>query len=234
MGMDNKLKLAIGFNVIILLLILIIPNLPERHMFEIQVEPKVVRLGTEFSVKIKFEEIPTSCILKIVDGATNRVIESREFASVSENSLIARFFANEEIYPIGLQIARVEANYGGKKVVREAYFPVSTGVNISAVIDIKPSVLRLRPGENATVDIKIRVCDELNRSVSNAMVWIWTDDVNVSVTPNMSKTDINGETSAVLYLPPGNYTQVIVHVTAAKRGHPVFYTSFEIPILREK
>jgi hypothetical protein len=232
MKMDNKLKLALGFNIVVLLLILIVPNLPERHMFEIKIEPEIVRLGTEFSVEIVFEDIPTSCVLKIVDVATERMIESREFSSVNGKSIVANLFADEEKYPIGLQIARVEAIYGGKKVVREAYFPVSTGYNISAMIRVDPPILRLKPGENATVSVSIEVFDELNRSVSNAMVWVWTDVTNASLTPNLSKTDVNGKTSAILYLPPGNFTQVKLYVTVAKRGHPAFSTSLDIPVMR--
>ncbi len=234
MKVDNRLKLAIGFNIVMLLLILIVPNLPERHMFEIQIEPETVPLGSEFSVEIKFDEIPTSCNLEIVNGATGRVIESREFSPVNDKSLTASFFVDEDIYSIGLQIARVKAIFGAKKVVREAYFPVTTGANISAAIDVEPSILRLKVGENATASITVKVFDELNRSVPDAIVWIWTEETNLSITPNLSKTNVYGETSAVLYLPPGNYTGVTIYVTAAKKGHPIFSTYVEIPIFREE
>jgi len=234
MKVDNRLKLAIGFNIVMLLLILIVPNLPERHMFEIQIEPKTVPLGSEFSVEVKFDEIPLSCILEIVDGATGRVIESREFSPVNDKSLAASFFVDEDVYSIGLQIARVKANFGGNKVVREAYFPVTTGSNISATIDVEPSILRLKPEENATVSITVKVFDELNRSVPDAIVWIWTEEANMSITPNLSKTNAFGETSAVLYVPPGNYSRVTIYVTAAKKGHPIFSTYIEIPVFREE
>ena len=233
MRMDGRLKLAIGFNMVLLLLILVLPNLPERYPFEIQIEPEIVPLGTKFDVKITFKEIPASCTLKIVDGATGREIESKEFSSISERDVVASFIADEEKYSIGLQVARVEANYGEKSVVRETYFPITTGCNISALIYAKPSILHLKPGENATVNLTVKVYDEFNQSVPDAVVWIWTNLTNASLYPNLSRTNMKGETYVILSLPPGNYTKVVVYVTVAKRGHPAFITHIEIPIFRK-
>jgi len=169
-----------------------------------------------------------------VDGATGKVLGKKDFSNVDQKDLVASFFVDEEIYSIGLHIARVEANFKGRNVVREAYFPITTGANISATIDIEPSILRLKPDESANASITVKVLDELNRSVPDATVWIWTEVSNSSVIPNLSRTDTNGETNAILYLPPGNYTRVTLYVTAAKKGHPIFSTYLEIPIFREE
>ncbi len=235
---NRKLQLAIALNLALALILVVPPLVMRGPGAEVVVDPEDIPLNGNATVKVRFDDVPSSARLEILQGPDLRPVQVFQLGQSREASVTV--FAEEGVYSVGLHVARVVATVGGREVTAEVPFSVYHGGELRVEASVSPEevVARSLPDASANVSatITVTVRNELGRPVEGALIFSksrGSQTGHVDLSPNPAKTDPDGVATVTwtltvpANLTEGNLTDVVSMVIGAP-GHPVARASVEV------
>ncbi len=228
--MDDKLKLAIAFNLAFLAFLLIWP-LITAPPFQVEVSPKTVRIGGAVKVEARLPLQSGRVKLVIKNLNLNRTVIEEE-VPVSNGVMVKEVNLDPNL-PIGTYAAEVEAG----EQSNYAIFYIFGGENLTLKAKADQEVIKAKVPEGAnttSVSTKIRVYVTMGgKPVKGVKILAVAKGKNSTVT-EVSYTDSEGRAILDWSAVVEESRKYEVVLKALKPGHPVASATVEIDVSVEK
>ncbi len=237
---NRKLQLALALNVALALLLLVPPLVMRGAGVEVIADPQDVPLNGNVTITVRFDEVPSSARLEILQGPELKPVQVFDLGQSRESSV--QVFLEEGVYSVGLHVARVVATVGGREVTAETPFSVYYGGELQVQAEVSPEEVVARSQANTSVNVSatitVTVRNELGRPVEGALVFAKSMAGRAGIatfTPNPAKTGPDGVATITWTLTvPANTTASnvtdSVGLVVGAPGHPLARASVEIKI----
>ncbi|HDM92091.1 MAG TPA: hypothetical protein ENG69_01700 [Candidatus Korarchaeota archaeon] len=243
---DKVFLIALAINLTLVLIILLPPVISRGPGVDVQVEPKNVPLNGNATILIRFDRVPRSARLEILQGVDLKPVQTFQLSPEAGETTVT-IVAEEGLYSVGLHVARVVTDFGGGEIHVDAPFSVVHGGELSVTARVAPEEIQVRSQVNETVNVSatiyVEVKNELGKPVEGALVWVSSigEQVGmVSMSPDPAKTGPDG--LAVIewtMMIPSNLTESRnltdpISILVGAPGHPVSEASVEIKVRIEQ
>ncbi len=228
--MDDKLKLAIAFNLAFLAFLLLWP-LITAPPFQVEVSPKTVKIGGKVKVEARLPLQSGNVKLVIKNLNLNRVVHEEEVPV--KNGVMVKEVSLDPKLPIGTYAAEVMAGEQSNYAI--FYIFGGDNLTLNAKADQETIQVKLPEGSNVTsVSTMIRVSVTLEgKPVEGVKVLAVAKGRNATVT-EVSYTDSNGRAILDWSALVSESREYEVVLKALKPGHPVASATVKIDVKVEK